>query len=357
MEKEWIYCFRKSGQAKQVLSDLKNAYGTDAHLGLTFPSTWNHTCFKEKHCSILEQRLASNKDVEYQTLIYFSGNIFPEDVGIRTFSQPYVQWCPCSIYSIEFEQDINLDSPWGLTMEGYILFPESMRSFLAMQITGLEKISDNVIGAFDAYQILGDAGICPDLPDDNEEPLTVDFNNNSAPDILRTNTGVLLCSLALARILKPQWDGFVYAKFQPITCLGVSRKLKKQSKRKLCLPKNEEMIQSLLDEIHVIEQFIGCDFPKEYATWISQSGGLLPMGWLSPIGGEKSPLALCIKQEQHEAEPAMPENLIPIYAYGDGNYICIDTASKRYVKWDHEKGTSSRLDEQRIPAILESISE
>jgi hypothetical protein len=52
-----------------------------------------------------------------------------------------------------------------------------------------------------------------------------------------------------------------------------------------------------------------------------------------------SELAKVMRQEQEEAEPAMPKCLVPIYAHGNGDYYCIEAETNAVVEWNHETGT------------------
>ncbi|MGD9128408.1 MAG: hypothetical protein PVH19_13615, partial [Planctomycetia bacterium] len=152
MKRELRYCFQKSNSSEEVLKLLDSAEEQGRFLGFTYSAQWSHSCFTEEQRQGTEEIISSVEGCNYQTIYYLSGNLMEEDVDIKTFSQPLVQWCPVPQYSIKFEQIMPSEEPWGLSMEGDILFVRGMREFLD-NILGLQLVAPNVSSRFDAYRI------------------------------------------------------------------------------------------------------------------------------------------------------------------------------------------------------------
>jgi hypothetical protein len=193
------------------------------------------------------------------------------------------------------------------------------------------------------------------LAENEEEVLSVDLNGKAVSDVFRGSDNVLLVSKAFARVLKSQWDGFSYAKFQPVRCAGVSSEQAKHSKRKLAFDKGKPSGDAILADVVSIEAGFGIVFKDDFRNWLIETRGQLPAGWLSPLGGMNSEISSYASQEHDEVDPAMPKHLIPIYPYGDGSYICLDTREQEYVEWDHEDGTYTSLEEKSIQDVLDLV--
>lgn len=354
MQREWKYCFSKSDSSGRALKALVSAREQGAFLGSTYPDGWCHSCFTEEQCQATESVLGESDFCDYQSLAFLRGNLMDNEVGIRTFSQPFVQWCPSPVYSVRFRQDIPPEEPWGLSMEGQLLFRQEMRCFLK-GLAGIQIDALEVSARFDSYRVIEECTLGVDPIAGQGEILSIDMSGKMAADVFRGHDGVIVLSTALARVLKAEWDGLVHNKFQPVRCEGASRKQAAHSTRKLSFTTGTLTRESVLADLTSIEVSLGIEFKEDFKEWVAEARGQLPWGWLSPLGGTRSSMSLCISQEHSEANSAMPKHVIPLYAYGDGDYICLDVNERRYVEWVHSEGTYAPSAGKSIQDVLKLL--
>jgi hypothetical protein len=338
MKAEWRYVFRRSPDAEAFLNSLVLKREQGSSLGSTYPAAYTHTCFSEAQCAELHRLMGKHERLEVQQRSYFQGDLFDVDFGMKTFKEPIVQWCPSVVYSETFGQVIPPIQPWGLTMEGRILLPADLEPVIERYVTGIVRVAvgSRMDTRFHLYRIEYE-GYDLHYEYEARQPLVVDCARAPKSDLMSLGNGVLLCSSRFAAVLKKYWDGMVHAKFQPVRCLNVSAFLRKRNLTKIEVTGNKDARQ-ILSDIRALGASLGCEFPKEYLGWVVELGGLLPSGWLSPLGGTSSEVALTAKQEHEESDPAMSAELVPLFSLGDGSYVCLEKGTGRFMSWEHASG-------------------
>jgi len=342
MQSQWKYLFRKDNNSKSLLSTFLDWNENGDFIGVTFVEDFVHVCFNITQCERIDSLIQqSEKVIEHQKMHYYSGDIEDNEVGMKTFRQAYVQWCPTPIFSKLFNQQISFGELWGLTMEGLVAIRSDVSQYLLDGISGMKL--NSTLTMDDSYCLyeIPTLEMAPWAIADNNL-IEIDFYQIPQIDIFRVKNGAILISSAFATILKNTWDGMVFVKFQPVICENVDPKLKKFSMRKI---KKEKMIQAEItaNDFVDIGKYFHCTFPEMYQTWILEHKGRLPMGWLSPFGGIQSELFQYAVQEQINAEPMLPKTLIPIYIFGNGDSVCFSTTNHFFVQWSHEFGLAENI--------------
>lgn len=342
---EWKFCFRDSTATEVLLHALVQEREGGHFMGSTFPAARSHTCFSEEHCLALRSFLKQYPEVVYQYRSYYRGNLFDSDFGLDTFDVPLVQWCPSPIYSVEFGQSIPPEEPWGLTMEGLILLDAEWKETADRNVVGLQRDLCDVGAGMDAYRLQYE---CVGLNYVVEEgkPLMVECVHVPEVDILSLDNGIILCSSRFATMLRRDWDGMVHAKFQPVRCCNVPDWLGQRNLE--AIPSRAGRAAGRVEhDIRLLEKVFATQFPAEYVAWVAGAGRQLPLGWLSPVGGVNSELAKYAKQEYDEAQPSMPRQLVPLYAYGSGDSVCLDKETLSLVEWNHASGKFTQIEMRR----------
>ena len=357
MQLEWKFCLRDSQVAQRFLLCLEQEREAGRFLGSTFPAARSHACFTEEQRAQVEELLRASEDVEFQQCSYYRGDLFDSDFGLKTFKKAYVQWCPSAIHSLRFQQELPPDEPWGLSMEGDVLLKDELRTMVDTNIVGLVRVSHCAERAFDIYTI-ENASIPCDGAIEEEQPLTMDCSRLPEADVLSLDNGVILLSARLAAVLKKEWDGMVHNKFQPVRCVNVPESLAKRNRRKIPHQKDQQARRGILEDIRVVQEALTVTLPSDYVAWVTAADGVLPVGWLSPLGGVRSELATQTEQEHEEAEPRMPDDLVPLYAHGDGDYICVSKKTGVFLEWHHTSGETTTLNLQEgFQTLVDELAE
>lgn len=352
MQVEWKYCFESGVKAAQFLQALLMQREQGRFLGSTYPDGYCHSCFTKEQGDFVEGLASGVHDLNFERAIVFRGNLFAEDFGINTFAEPFVQWCPSPIYSRKFSQWIPPAEPWGTSMEGDLLFGIELLELIEDSIVGLEVSSERTVPGFVVCRPVFEVEVAHERSE--SEPLALNCSQMPLADVVRLKSGVILCSSRFARILSSKWKGSKYAKFQPVRCLNVPGPLTKRNLAKIPLPPVFDR-KPIDDSLAVIESILNAELPAAYKAWVVDHRARLPGGWLSPSGGEESEIVQFARQEWSEADPAMPENLIPLYAFGEGDYICADVDGGNYVRWMHETGEYERVVDQDIHDLAKTM--
>lgn len=343
MLKEWKYYFYDTKYSAEIINHLIEKKEKGEFLGSTFPNASTHTCFNEAQCEKLENLIKETwqKSI-YEKIRYFRGDLFDVDFGIKTFKQPFVQWCPSPIFSYATKEILPPEEPWGISMKGDILLNNNLRDVIANHVKGLSVKDINVHSIYDSYQIDNRKLSKSIVNLVDKKPLSLDCSEIQEWDIFSISNGIIVCSARFATLLKRDWSGMVHNKFQPLICSNISQNLKRRNLKKI--PEIAvEKAPDISKDISTIEKQYNFKFPLEYTKWLLAQAGRLPEGWLSPVGGKKSELAEYIHQEHRLAEPAVPVDLIPVFLYGDGNSICIQKDTNKFFNWDHENGNVSEI--------------
>jgi hypothetical protein len=350
MGKEYFFYFAPSDVSHRLLDRLQELEDSGIHLGFTFRGA--HTCFTEQQLAKFRVVLDefAEQGLEFETCECHTGDVSEDDVGIPVFKQPLVEWCPVAIVSARFKRVINDREPWGLTTDRSVVLPVELRELIVSSVSGLQRTDQDESGSFDIYELLH-----RDVPAQVEHVEDGSLLRVAGPDlpeadIMETVQRRLVCSLRLAKLLKRYWKGYVDTRFQPVICEQVSPAMRKRLTRKLSAPRPKA---SLRADVKQIEAALGVCFPKEYVRWLEGFPKELPQGWLSPRGGARSELMKVMLSEQTEAEPAMPPELVPIYADGSGDYVCFHFPVRvgkgprnewKLVEWSHEDGSYVELE-------------
>lgn len=61
------------------------------------------------------------------------------------------------------------------------------------------------------------------------------------------------------------------------------------------------------------------------------------------MGAINSDLVKYAISEYEEADNIMPKVLVPIYGYGNGDYLCLNRENLEYTDWLYESGKSESL--------------
>jgi|GEM_PF-5479839 len=342
LEKHCIFYFFPSALTTELMSKLTELHGTGANIGV--PINQTHTCYTAEQRARFDKVFQSYVDrgLEYEMTQYFSGNLKVDEFGIEIFAQPMVHWCPLPIISVSDTALFEHDEPWGLTTAGDIALNPLLRSMITNETHGLKLIHENILARLDIYRL--EHIHLPGAVREDKPVAVVDGADVPAVDMMQSDDGVILCSQRLAKVLKKFWQGYVEARFQPVICNGFSKDLAKEMTRRLAVPTVKSTIPT---DIKDIEATLNVKFPKEYTDWLAAFPGDLPLGFLSPKGGNDSELLKVTRTEHDDAEPAMPDGVIPFYADGTGDYTCFsferpasgETAKKfAVVDWSHEDG-------------------
>jgi len=331
------------------------------YVGFTYPAASTHTCFNADQDLKLKRKidLYLSAGLQFERGEYFRGNLSGKDFGVSTFRQSVVQWCPDLIITANHKTVFNKKEPWGLTMDAVVALPVALRDVIPGAVFGLNRVEkDGVNEHLDLYSISNNF---PDLDDEDHSKTPLAIDGNSVPisqDIWRYKNGVILCSQRLGKLLSKFWDGLPDVKFQPVICTNFSKKLTAQMSAPLSDANKRQ--SSLQEDIRALEKALQIEFPKEYLDFLMEHQPSLPMGWLSMAGGINSMIMRVMKQEQQEAQPPMPSELVPIYAYGNGDYICLqrtsDGSGVTFMDWSHEDGSVEELfREGQFEALVESL--
>jgi SMI1-KNR4 cell-wall len=364
VKKEVLYYFTPSEPASHLIDQLLRMKERGEYVGFTYPPASTHTCFNVDQESKLKQVINSylGAGLRFECAEYFRGNLSGKDFGISTFRQPVVQWCPDLTITSDHKKVFNKKEPWGLTMDGVVALPVALREIIQHAVLGLNRIeADGQTDNFDLYRIQSNG--VPDFAseDHTKSPMTVD--GSVVPisrDIWKYKSGVILCSQRLGKLLNKLWEGLPDVKFQPVICSSFS----KQLSARLSAPISAATVSpsNALENVRVLEKALQIKFPENYIDFLVEHPTSLPMGWLKIDGGTNSMLMKTMRQEQRSAAPPMPAELVPIYAYGNGDYVCLrrslddSGAGVTFVDWFHEDGSVEQLFEGDFEALIEDLN-
>lgn len=339
---EWKYFFSDHNYSEDILNSLIRKKGEGIFLGSTFLKAKTHTCFNENQSLEVEKLISEVcPKLVYQKKNYFRGDLFDYDFNMKTFKNPFVQWCPSPIFSYEAKELIPPEEPWGISMEGFILIRSVLRNVILKYVKGLKIKNINIVSDFDIYEV-EELRLSNCIIEANKNPLVLDCSSITERDIFLLNKKIFVLSSRFSSILKKYWDGMIFNKFQPIICENVPPVVKKYNLKKIPIVSNLDHSNDLLKDISSIEKELNISFPKDFIEWVLDNEGFLPNGWLSPIKGFESNLMKTFIQESELAEPTIPSEMIPVYSYGDGNFICLQNS--KFVDWDHETAFSQIID-------------
>ncbi|MDI1310858.1 SMI1/KNR4 family protein [Prosthecobacter sp.] len=346
---EWKYCFEAGTQSRGFLQELIEQRDRGLFLGSSFPDGYCHSCFTKQQCDMVDQLAAGIQGLNFERTFVFRGNLFARDFGMNLFAEPFVQWCPSPIYSMRFSQLVPPIEPWGKSMDGKLIFGSDLESLIRNSVVGLAPVNHQLMPNLLLYRPTLEIDVNHECHEST--PLSLDCSLMPEADFVKLQSGVLLCSSRFARVLSRSWDGSINAKFQPVKCLGASKSLRSRNLAKMKMPTAFDS-KELEDSFISMENLLKISFPDDYKFWALKNQGKLPQGWLSPIGGDKADIVRHTKQERVEADPPMPGNLVPLFAFGDGDYICVDSNCTHYVKWTHEDGKYEMIGESYIKEIM-----
>ncbi|MCP4397647.1 MAG: hypothetical protein GY801_10160, partial [bacterium] len=210
---EWKYYFKQSTASEDVLNFLLEERKRGNFFGSTFPKGGTHTCFNIAQCEQIEEILRTSwPGINFQKKLVFRGDLFDVDFGLKTFRLPLVQWCPSPIFSFEYGESILPEEPWGLSMEGSVLFKKTLRRTIDKHVIGLTRKQNDIQENFDCYQI-DELGIPIEYQVMKEAPLSMNCSGIDKVDIFKPENDIILCSSRFANLLKRDWNGMIHNKF------------------------------------------------------------------------------------------------------------------------------------------------
>ena len=220
MQIEWKYCFEQGVEARYFLQALVEKREKGIFLGSSYPRGYCHSCFSKEQCDAVEKLASNVQGLNYEYAQVFRGNLFASDFSMKTFTQPFVQWCPSPIYSTKFSQWVPPSEPWGTSMDGGLIFNNDLMSVIEKSIVGLEPDHNCVIPDFKVFRPSFGFEIAHECSE--SRPLSLNCSDIPHVDFVKLQSGVILCSSRFAKLLSTFWDGTIEVKFQPVECTGVS---------------------------------------------------------------------------------------------------------------------------------------
>ncbi len=333
MRKDLMFYFYGGSDQEDVLNRLIELKESGNFHGFTFPARNYHICFDDEQKKKTRALLNTYSDIKFEDMEFFDGHHdFSFKMGKNRTA--FIHFCPRPLFSEKALALLDNDMSIGLTTKYNLLITNELRDTILDQISGINLNTENVVAGYDLFSITNRFNISIE---EKESEGSIDLSNAELLDLFILSNDAIICSHRFARLIAKFWDGRLNVIMQPLQLKGVDRKNIAKFTKAIKIDVNKKQIEFELMEI---ERHFNISMPSSYKNLVIKTVKL-PDGWLNYKDGRSSEIVKITSEERLNAEPALPQHLIVLYSYGNGDYACVDQnqGGDKLVVWRHEDGS------------------